>query len=294
VSEISGLTDTQLRGNFTLGSDFVILTGGVNLPTGQSSVALDQLGAAGRIGNDFLAFPISNMGTGFAATGGIAVARPFGEWNLGFGGAVRRSASYEPFDVPGQSLRFQPGDEYRARVGADRTVGAGRLALGLTYSAFGNDDAGGSVYNTGNRLVAQGLLTSALAGHDVTLAAYNMFRAPGHYASNAPAGRENITNAFVSVGLRTLGTVVEPSLEVRHWLQNVPGVASGSAAAADRWQSSVLGTIGVRTRFGVAGVAAYPSVGYTLGSLATVDASNAPARAGLTGFKAQLAVVVAP
>ncbi|MEO6528344.1 MAG: hypothetical protein ABIP93_17115, partial [Gemmatimonadaceae bacterium] len=71
LSEISGLTDTQIRGNLTLGSDFVVLTAGVSLPTGTSSVTLDQLAAAGRIGNDFLAFPISNMGTGLAATGGI-------------------------------------------------------------------------------------------------------------------------------------------------------------------------------------------------------------------------------
>ena len=58
LSEISGLTDTQIRGNYTLGSDFVVLTAGVSLPTGRSSVGLDQLTAAGRIGNDFLGFPV--------------------------------------------------------------------------------------------------------------------------------------------------------------------------------------------------------------------------------------------
>src|SRR5262245_23298776 len=35
TSDISGLTDTQIRANLTLGNDFIILTGGVNLPTGQ-------------------------------------------------------------------------------------------------------------------------------------------------------------------------------------------------------------------------------------------------------------------
>src|SRR4051812_32767628 len=82
VSEISGLTDTQIRANLTLGSDFVVLTAGVNLPTGKREVALPQAAAASLIGSDFLSFPISQMGTGLGGTGGIAVARPIGEWNL--------------------------------------------------------------------------------------------------------------------------------------------------------------------------------------------------------------------
>ncbi len=290
ASEISGLTDTQVRGNLTLGSDFVVLTAGLNLPTGTSSVTLDQFAAAGLIGNDFLAFPISNMGTGLAVTGGIAVARAVGEWNLGIGGTLRRSSSYEPFDIPGQTLRFQPGNEYRARVGVDRTVGAGRIALGLTYSAFGKDDVGGSVYNTGDRVIAQGVYSAVLPGHELTVAAYNVFRAPGSYASGEPTGRENIANLFASVGLHALGTLVEPSVELRHWLQNVPAAAS----TPPRSQSSVLGTVGLRTRVSVAGVRMFPGIGYTAGSLATSDAAGAPAHAGLTGFRAQLAMRMGP
>ena len=293
-SEINGLTDTQIRGNYTIGTDFVVLTAGVNLPTGRSSVTTDQQTAAGRIGSDFLAFPISNMGTGLAATAGIAVARPLGDWNIGFGGAVRHSTSYDPFDVPGQPvLHFTPGDEYRARVGVDRGLLAGRVSLGLTYSAFGSDDAGGSVYNTGNRVIAQAILTNSMAGSMVTLAGYNVFRAPGKYASGDPAGRENIANGYLGVGLNMLGTLVEPSIELRHWLQNIPGAVS-STTTSDRSQSSYLGTIGVRTRIPAVGFAAYPSVGYTMGKLATADASGAPVQADMTGFKAQLAIRISP
>jgi hypothetical protein len=289
TSVISGLTDTQVRGSLTLGTDFVVLTAGLNLPTGTSSVTVDQFAAAGLIGNDFLGFPISNMGTGLAVTGGAAVARPLGAWNLGLGAAVRRSAAYEPFDVAGQTLRFQPGNEYRLRAGVDRPVGTGRVALGLTYSAFGRDDAGGSVYNTGDRVIAQGVYTAAPSGREVTIAAYNVFRAPGSYASGDPAGRENLANLFASVGLSALGTLVEPSVELRHWLQNVPAFTSGTTATAARSQSSVLGTFGLRTRVAVAGARLFPSVGYTVGSLAVSDAAGAPMRAGLTGFRAQVA-----
>ncbi len=294
-SEINGLTDTQIRGNYTLGNDFVVVTAGINLPTGRSTVTTDQQTAAGRIGSDFLAFPISNMGTGLAATAGIAVARPMGDWNVGFGGAVRHSASYDPFDVPGQPvLHFTPGDEYRARVGVDRGLLAGRMSLGLTYSAFGSDDAGGSVYNTGNRLIAQAIVTNSLAGSEVTFAGYNVFRAPGKYASGDPAGRENIANGYLGIGINMLGTLVEPSVEVRHWLQNIPSITVGSTTTAERSQSSYLGTFGVRTRIPALGFTAYPSVGYTMGKLAAADASGVPVQADLTGFKVQLAIRVAP
>jgi hypothetical protein len=292
TSEISGLTDTQLRGNLTLGSDFVVLTAGLNLPTGRSSVTPDQFAAAGLIGNDFLAFPISNMGTGFAVTGGLAVARPIGAWNLGVGTAIRRATAYEPFDIPGQSLRFQPGTEYRARLGLDRTVGVGRVALGLTYSAFGKDAAGGSVYNTGDRVVAQGMYSAALAGRELTLAAYNVFRAPGSYASGDPSGRENIANVAAAMAFQAFGTLVEPSVELRHWLQHVPGGSSGTTTTADRSQSSVLGTAGLRTRISLGGVRVFPSVGYTAGSLAATDAAGAPAQSRLTGFRGAVAMRV--
>jgi hypothetical protein len=284
ISEVSGLTDTQLRGNLTLGSDMVVLTGGVNLPSGRSSVAPSELIAAGRIGSDFLAFPISNMGTGFAFTGGLALARPMGQWNLGVAGAVRHSASYEPYKLSEQTLRFQPGDEYRARVGIDHPFGAGQVTLGVTFSKFGDDDAGGSVYNTGSRLIAQAAITNTYAGTDVTLAGYNVFRGPGNYASGDPAGKENIANGFLGLGLHILGTVFEPSIEGRHWLQNVPGT---SPTESSHSQSSYLGTVSLRTRIDFIGLSIYPGGGYTMGRLATgVVNSNAD----LTGYRAQIAV----
>lgn len=292
VSEVNGLTDTQLRGNLNLGSDFIVLTGGVNLPTGKSTVDIDQVTAAGRIGSDFLAFPISNLGTGLAVTGGVAIARPIGEWNIGFGGSMRRSAEYEPFNQPGTTLKFTPGDEYRARVGVDHLAGNGRISLGLTYSAFGDDVAGNSIYNTGNRLIAQGVLTNTLSGNDVTIAAYNVFRASGNYANGDPAGRENIANAYVGIGLHMLGTIVEPSIEGRQWLQNVP--TTTATTTVQHTQSSYLGTLGLRTRIALGGLTAFPSVGYTLGRLAVATANNSSVQADMTGFRAQLAMRIAP
>ncbi|HKP16043.1 MAG TPA: hypothetical protein VJT85_08260, partial [Gemmatimonadaceae bacterium] len=294
-SEISGLTDTQIRGVYTLGGDFVVLTAGVNLPTGESSVNADQFLAAGRIGNDFLAFPISSMGTGLALTGGVAIARPFGEWSVGAGLSARRSRAYDPFEMPGESLRYQPGDEVRVRLGVDRPRADGRLALGVTYAAFGRDDVSGSAYNTGDRVIAQGVLTGLAGGHDWTVAAYNVFHAPGEYASGERAGRENVASLFMSVGLHTVGTIVEPSLEVRHWRQQVFDTPGQGSAEIERSQSSRLATVALRTRAYVRGLVLFPSAGYTIfGKLATEDIAGRPVSADLTGFHVGLVMRATP
>jgi hypothetical protein len=294
-SEISGLTDTQVRAIYTLGGDFIVLTAGVSLPTGESSVNSDQLLAAGRIGNDFLAFPVSNMGTGLALTGGVAVARPLGQWSVGAGLSARRSRAYDPFDVPGERLRYQPGDEVRVRLGVDRPVADGRLALGVTYAAFGRDDADGSAYNTGDRVIAQGVLTGLAGGHEWTVAAYNVFRAPGEYASGERAGRENVANLFMSLGMRAVGTIFEPSLEVRHWRQQMLDTPGQGNAEIERGQSSRLATVSLRTRAYVGGLELFPSAGYTMfGRLATEDIDGRPVSADLTGFHLGLVVRATP
>lgn len=219
----------------------------------------------------------------------------FGDWNLGAGGAVRRSAGYEPFSMPGQTLRFQPGDEYRVRVGVDRAVRARRVALGLTYSAFGKDDVGGSVYNTGNRLIAQAMYADAFSGREVTFAAYNVFRGRGSYASGAPAGTENIADVFGSIALNSLGAPIEPSVELRHWLQHVLGATSGTTTIppgphADQHARHARTAHARRGRTSPDRAERR----HTFGRLATVDGTGAPATGGLTGFRAQLAMRVAP
>jgi hypothetical protein len=276
-STISGFTDTQIRANLSLGTDFIVLTGGVNLPTGRETAAPEEELAAFRIGNDFLSFPISNLGTGFGGTLGLAVARPVGEWNLGFGASIRQTASYEPFtDNNGARPRFQPGNEYRARVGLDHPLGTGRFAFGLTYSKFGDDDIAGSVYNTGDRYVAQAGFNNSFAGANLLLNAWDLYRSSGAIFTGERIGPENIANVLIGVGFRTMGGVLEPTIEGRDWTQQ-------------DLSASLLATIGLRYTADAGGYAVTPSVGYTAGRFAATDGS-----ANLTGFHAVLAIRLGP
>jgi hypothetical protein len=278
TSDIAGLTDTQVRATYIIGDDFVVLTGGVNLPTGQSRVTPEQQPAAGLIGSDFLAFPISSMGAGFGGTGGVAIAHPFGGWNVGGGFSIRRTAQYDPFDTGGgPSLHYQPGNEYRARLGADRTIGSARAMVGFSYSTFGNDDLAGSIYNTGNRYLSQLSFDDAAGPGRITIAAWNLFRDAGTMLDSIAIGRENIANAALSYDVPAGNTLLEPNIEGRVWSQ--------SQAA-----TSLLATVGVRAQLSVGGLTILPGVGLTTGRVASQDAGGVNEMASLSGWHATLAV----
>lgn len=282
-SSVSGMTDTQLRANYTLGNDFIVLTAGVNLPTGETTVTLDQLLAASRIANDFLSFPISSMGAGTAVTGGVAVARPLGTWNVGAGGSVRFASAFEPVEPEsGPPPRYQPGNEYKLRLGADRPLGAGQLAMGLTFSTFGEDDFAGSLYNTGDRYVGQVGYARPVSFGTFNVGAWNLYRSEGQLIGGIDIPWDNIVNVSTSLAIHTRGPVIEPSLQLRSWFQRV----SATDTEAARTDRSTLAELGVRARVGAGPFVVFPGVGYVAGRLA----AGADATAGLTGFRGALGV----
>lgn len=257
TSEMSGLTDTQVRANYTLGQDFVVLTVGVNAPTGSATVDADELDAATRIGSDFLLFPISGFGSGFGLTGGVAVARPVGSWNVGFGASVRHSGEYEPFrDASGTALKFQPGPEYRARLGVDHPFGTGQITLGITFSQYGDDKSNALTFNSGNRYIGQFMISNSLRPSvDYSFVVWNMFRTAGTLINQSPSPRGNIANALIGLAVRTPANVtLEPSVEARAWTQQ------GS-------ETSYMGTFGTRFAVNRGGWAFVPGFAFSMGSM---------------------------
>ncbi|MEP6493145.1 MAG: hypothetical protein ABJF01_10745 [bacterium] len=278
TSEISGFTDTQVRANYVIGNDFVVITAGLNLPSGKSTVPLSQQIAAGLIGNDFLAFPIASMGTGLGGTGGIALARPIGDWNLGMGLSMRRSAQYDPFDAAGgPALHYQPGNEYRARVGLDRGVGTGRFTVGLTYSTFGDDNLAGSIYNTGNRYLSQLSYNDTFGAGQLSISGWDLYRTSGNLAGGGALGSENITNGALAYGFINGSVIIEPNIEARAWTQQ-------------NASTSTLGTVGLRVQLPMGGMTVVPSAGYSVGKLASQTAAAVSTTSTLTGLHATLTI----
>jgi hypothetical protein len=266
-SSIAGLTDTQIRANYRFASDQVLLTFGINLPTGQYAVEADQQEAAGQIGNDFLYYPISSMGNGFAATGGVAYARPIGSWNVGLGGSVRKSTEFAAFATTTTDVRFTPADEYRLQLSADRPVQDGQVSLGLTYSAFGEDLADNTTYSTGDRIIGTAGWSFPVGGRNVFLSAWNLYRLSGQQlGGDAPP--ENVFNVSGAVSFDVGKYVVQPSVETRLW--QVDGARAGNQF-----------NLGARVRVPVGALVVYPQFGYTMGNIYSVVDGTATKVSGL-------------
>lgn len=274
TSSINGLTDTQIRGNLTLLDNTGVFTLGVNLPTGQYLVPSAQQEAAGQIGSNFLLYPVSSMGNGLGATGGLAFAMPAGDWNIGFGGSVRHSTVFDAYQVGSTALRFQPGDEIRLRVGLDRPIGDGRFAMGVTYSKFGNDAANDTTFGTGDRALAQASLSFPVATGDLQVSAWNLYRAQGEFVSGSKSPWENVANVSAGVGFNAGDLYIQPSVEGRFWQR-------------DGYRAGALANMGVRLRFNMGAFSVNPSAGYTIGKLYTQGGGPS---IDVTGFKGSLLI----
>lgn len=266
-SSISGLTDTQVRANYRFAGDQILLTVGLNIPTGQYAVAEDQQEAAGQIGNDFLYYPISSMGNGFAATGGIAYARPLGSWNVGFGGSMRKSTEFAAFNVATEDVRFTPADEVRFQLSADRPVQDGQVSMGLTYSAFGTDLADSTTYSTGDRIIGTAGWSFPFKGTNVFLSGWNLYRLSGQQLGGA-APPENVFNVSGAMSFDVGEYVVQPSIETRLW--QVDGKRAGNQI-----------NLGARVRIPIGSLVIFPQVGYTMGNVYSLADGAATKVSGL-------------
>jgi hypothetical protein len=190
---------------------------------------------------------------------------------------MRQSSAYEPFEKQAsatETVRFQPGNEYRARFGIDRTVGAGRVGFGLTYSTFGTDEAGSFTYNTGDRLIPQMSYVRPLGRGDFVLALWDLYRAKGTQLDSIDVPSENILNLAASTSFPLGGVTFEPNVELRNWTQE--GTRLGS-----------MGVVGIRLRRNVGFLTVIPSVGVSMGNLRYEKTTTSGTGAGATTTTSQ-------
>lgn len=272
-SKITGLTDTQLRGNFSFFDNTAVITVGMNIPTGMYKVPDAQQEAAGQIGSDFLLYPVSSMGSGSALTSGVALARTWGEWNVGFAGSFRYSSPFDAYQIQDAVLRFEPGSETRARVGLDRAIGDGQLSLAGTYSTFTDDKADSTTFATGARMLGQATITFPTDRGSWTIGAWDLFRAEGQQIG-ATAPSENISNVNVAYGWDVGDVFVQPSLEARAWMRG--GEKAGT-----------VGSGGLRLRFEWKGLSMNPSMTYSIGNVYPIASTTS---IDVRGFRGQLLI----
>lgn len=267
---LSGLTDVQVRGVWAITSSLV-LTLGMNAPTGQATVARQDLELAGMMGADILAMPVTAYGIGPAFTGGLAYGIETSGWSVSGGASVRQATGFQPF--ADTTDRFVPGSEYRVAFNADREVGGGRLALGFSGSAFGGQKYGTVATSTGSRLVAQSAWVGSLGEGkpQLLVSAWHLFAGAGEF-NRQPIPAQNLTNVQLAVGFSAGSATIEPTLEGRVW-------------SAGTGRSGTLGLVGLRTRFVAGDYSIFPGASFGLGRFGHNLGVNPPFEGNATGFR---------
>jgi len=274
---INGLTDLIVRGAYQLKPDVAVFTFAVSLPTGKKTLSSEQRQVASVMATDLVPFPVTNFGTGFSVTTGLAWATPVGPWALGLAGSFRYNASYLPSsDSLQDTVTLRPGAEMRFRIGADRIIGQGRLSLGVTYSSFANDEFGSQSQSPGTRLIPQFSWSAPFgANNSLVFYGWDVYRNVDETASSNAGVKQNTVALGAMASLHS-GTrnALRPQLEVRHGWQGPGGLKNAGTL------------VGLGLRYSMATgerMTLTPGLRLDLGSLATNNASG-PASANVTGL----------
>lgn len=140
---LSGLSDLTVRATGPVYGEAILVTAGLNVPTGSTNLDGDQTAALQAISAPALGMPVGALGRGFGATLGVLGAREVGDWALALGLSIEQRSEYTPVSlaVAGGSAQtsISPGAALHVSVGADRSFGENRLSVLFVTDGYASD-----------------------------------------------------------------------------------------------------------------------------------------------------------
>ena len=148
---LSGLTDLRLQVNQSLSDDKLLLSLGINLPTGKKKLSQDEDRLIMEfLTQNYLTFPLRRYGEGFGVNGLVGAAAVSG--NIRYGGTLmyQINGAYQAYQEQGD---YKPGNQFRASLGADTRSDAWRWAADVAFSVYSTDKIDAQqVYKQGSHL----------------------------------------------------------------------------------------------------------------------------------------------
>jgi hypothetical protein len=143
VVSLYGPTDLKLRFTGPVVGDNLIVTLGLNLPTGKVGLNSDETLALQVLGAPALQMPVATLGTGAGATVGAIRAFDGEDWAIAIGASVEQRSEYSPLalllETGKAETRIAPGMATHVTLGLDRTVGESRMSVLLAGDLFSPD-----------------------------------------------------------------------------------------------------------------------------------------------------------
>jgi hypothetical protein len=157
--QLNGITDIQMRLVGRLAGDNLLLTFGVNAPSGKTSLSDEQFKALRVMAAPAFGMTAPQLGTGFGATAGLVAAHQWGAWSWAAGASYQMRRSYVPIATLAEAAGpdFRPGNATRFSIGADRLLGQSALTVRVSAEVYQHDEltlatTGGQVINSSVQL----------------------------------------------------------------------------------------------------------------------------------------------
>lgn len=154
ITTLSGLADAQLAIQHRLEKQHLVLSLGVNLPSGRKELTSDEFQTSLLLSNRLFDLQTPNFGMGLNINPGVIWAFQVGEnVVLGLGGSYQYKGKFKPLEGLGD---YDPGDEVLLTAGMDVAPGKTETAsVDIVFTAYGKDKLDGDeVFASGNKVVA--------------------------------------------------------------------------------------------------------------------------------------------
>lgn len=143
MAVISGPTDVRLRFTGPIVGDHLVLTAGVNLPTGRTGLGTDETFALQAIGAPAFRMPVSLFGSGFGYTVGAVRAFDAGTSAFALGASLEQRSEFTPIALAladgDVETRLTPGSAIHLTAALDRPLGESVWSLVVVGDLFGAD-----------------------------------------------------------------------------------------------------------------------------------------------------------
>lgn len=135
--KLSGLSDMRLQLNSSFSDDRLLLSAGINLPTGKKNLSQeDERQVMALLTQNYISFPIRRLGEGFGFNLLAGAAASSGNSRLGGTIVYQYNGSYEAYEGEGD---YTPGSMLSISASADTRNDKWALIGDIVYTTFGTD-----------------------------------------------------------------------------------------------------------------------------------------------------------
>ena len=157
---MSGLGDLRLQLAHSFSRDRLLLSAGLNLPTGKRELDPDgERRIIEFLSRDYLSLPLRRYGEGFGFNLQAGGATELGPFKCGLSGVYDYCGSYKPYEGSGD---YDPGDAVSLNATAGVSSGRIEYAGDVGFSFFGTDALDGeNIYKQAPQFSARLMATLA-------------------------------------------------------------------------------------------------------------------------------------